>query len=259
MLDFYLLKAYANDNSKQRISRMDFFLNRASSLIFASIDLTDRLEVANSLNKKIKDTLDGEPVIFPFSNDAPPDIPRIIIESKDRRYHCDVSMTQISLNYEEEGVPHKQIKEIKDEYLNILTKVISVVKEIWKCRVTRIGFVIELMAFPNDPIDLVKSTFIRDNAIGNSKELQLSIMNRLTWEGLEINKGYRILTTEKMHHGKEEPEEVQKIKKALAILIDINTPSEKVQDFSTESMLSFFNQVFEYLPEDIKLLLPTVK
>ena len=56
----------------------------------------DSLDLANKIRSEISD-FDGPPLVLPVDNNAPPDIPRIILKNKNGSMQLQVSFERISL------------------------------------------------------------------------------------------------------------------------------------------------------------------
>jgi len=73
---------------------MPFFVRRILVVLFGNIGLSDRIGVAQSLNKGAKKLFSGEQTILPIPDDAPPEIPRIILGDREKVFRCQVSPTR---------------------------------------------------------------------------------------------------------------------------------------------------------------------
>ena len=167
-----------------------------TAVLFARYDLTNKIEVANSLNQRVKHIFDGEPVLLPIPADAPAEIPRIILTSKDRRYANNVAVDRLVLSYTEQGKPEKELNDLREDYLKIIRDISEVVKVEWKADVFRLGFIVTFLASPSDPVELIMSTFIHEGAMETPRQLAVHVLDKMTWDELEINRWYRISSLE---------------------------------------------------------------
>ena len=220
-------------------------------MLFAPYDLTNKIAAANSMNEKVKHVFDGEPILFPIPTDAPPEIPRIILTSRDQKYRCNFALDRLNLLYTEQGKPNKELNDLREQYLALLRRIAEVVKGEWKADVFRLGFVVRSLAFPSDPVGLIKNTFIREGALKTPRQLEVHVLDRMTWDKLEINRWYRLSSAEIAGATGES--------KALSVLFDFNTIPEKRYDFGADSIIAFYDRASAYVSESLKTLFPIEK
>lgn len=230
---------------------MRHLVRNATAALFASYDLTNKLDVAHSLNKKVKHIFDGEPVLLPIPSDAPPEIPRIILASRNQRYRCNVAVGRLDFLYTQAGEPDKELTDLRDEFLTVLRQIAEVVKGEWKTDVSRLGFVVESLAFPNDPLELIKSTFIREGALKAPRRLEVHVLDRMTWDKLEVNRWYRLSTVVIPAATGE--------RKALSVVFDVNTIPEERYDLGADSIIAFYDRASVYVSDSLKMLFPAQK
>ena len=154
---------------------MRYFVQTLTAVLFARYDLTNKIEVANTLNKRVRRILDGEPVFFPIPADAPAEIPRIILESKDRRYVNTVAMDRLELVYNEQGKPRKELSDLREDYLRLIGDIAGIAKVELKATVFRLGFVASFLAFPSEPVQVIMNSFLKEGAIKNPLGLQVHV------------------------------------------------------------------------------------
>ena len=230
---------------------MRYFVQGITAVLFAGYNLTNKIEVANALNKRVRRVLDGEPVFFPISSDAPAEIPRIILESKDRRYVNNIAMDRLELIYNEQGKPRREIGDLREDYLRLVRDIAEVVKVELKADVFRLGFIARFLAFPSDPVQLIMSSFIQEGAIRNPFGLQVHVLDRMNWNELDVNRWYRLSSIEMS--------EATGGGKALSVVFDVNTISAKRYEFGASSITAFYDRASTYAAENIKVLFPGEK
>jgi len=230
---------------------LHYFVQGITAVLFARYDLTDKIEIANSLNQRVKRIFDGEPVLLPIPADAPAEIPRIILTSKDHRYENNIAVDRLQLIYTEQGKPEKELNDLREDYLKIIRDIAEVVKREWKADVFRLGFIVRFLAFPSDPVELIMSTFIQEGAIKTPRRLEVHVLDRMTWDELEINKWYRLSSVEIPG--------ATGGNKALSVVFDVNTIPAKRYEFGADSITAFYDRALTYISESIKMLFPTEK
>ena len=230
---------------------MRYFVQTLTAVLFARYDLTNKIEVANTLNKRVRRILDGEPVFFPIPADAPAEIPRIILESKDRRYVNTVAMDRLELVYNEQGKPRKELSDLREDYLRLIGDIAGIAKVELKANVFRLGFVASFLAFPSEPVQVIMNSFLKEGAIKNPLGLQVHVLDRMTWNELEVNRWYRLSSIEMS--------EATGKNKALSVVFDVNTTSAKRYEFGATSITAFYDRASTYTSENIKMLFPEEK
>jgi hypothetical protein len=226
---------------------LEFFVRRIQVAIFGDIDLANKIEVAAGLSKTAENLFDGEPTILPIPIDAPPEIPRVILASKDSTRSCNVMPTRLDFFFTQKERPGKKLSEVKEDYLGWLSDIAEVTKAKLKVKVERLGIITELAIFPEqEPIRFMREMFLREEPFGGSREIHLNILDRFMWDTMEVNRWYRFRC---FSSGiAEEPD-------ALHVLIDINTLPEVIHDFGAEGISSFCSQVFTFIESDLRSLL----
>lgn len=230
---------------------MQYLVQRITSALFAPYDLTNKLDFANTVNERVKDIFDGDPILLPMPIDAPSDIPRIILASRDQRYRCNISVSRLDLLYNHQGKPDKELNDLREEYLTILSHIAEIVTGELKANVSRLGFVVGSLAFLADPVEFIKSTFIREGVFKDPRRLELHVLDRITWDKLEINRWCRLSQVEMG--------EATGPSKALSVVFDINTIPEKRYEFVADSIIAFCDQASTYISDSLKSLIPIEK
>lgn len=230
---------------------MQYLVQTITVALFAPYDLTNKLEFANTVNKRVKHIFDGDPILLPIPTDAPPEIPRIILTSRDNRYRCNISAGRLDLLYNHQGKPDKELTDLRNEYLTILRDISEIIKGELKADVFRLGFIVGSLAFPDDPVELIKSTFIREGVFKTPKQLELNVLDRITWDKLEINRWCRLSTIQ--------IKEATGASKALSVVFDINTIPEKRYGFVVDSIIAFYDKASTYVSDSLKSLFPIKK
>jgi len=216
---------------------MRYLVGNLNAVIYVSYVLTDRLALAGSLLEPTKDTLDGEPMLLPVPDDAPGEIPRIALTSKDGRFKCNVTKDYIELVYIGE-TPTKELEELREQWLRMLGELANVMKRKLNCTIYRLGHVARLIVSDNKAIEVVKERYIKSGALETPRSLELHVLDRMSWDGLALNRWYRISAHPK---GKADGEG-----KEISVIFDINTVAEKKYDFGAESLVAFYDRACRY-------------
>lgn len=224
---------------------MEFFVQRILTVLFGSLDLTNKLAVANSLITRAQGMLDGEPAVLPVPADAPPEVPRILLSSKDGAYRCNVGIDHVELMYVERGKPASSVYQLRDAYLALLRNIAEGVRTEICTKVTRIGCVMEMVSFPaEDTVQLLMTKFMQEKAFGSPLELQLHVLHKMVWDSLQVNRWLRLLSLRRQESGKEIP--------ILAATIDMNTPGEMQYDLGADAIVAFCSRACTHVTEELR-------
>lgn len=225
---------------------MQYFIHSMNSVFYASLNLQNKLELASILHNETKIVFDGEPIILPLPDDAPSEIPRIILTSKDNEHKCHISKERVEFIYSNEANPDREVSELREQFLVTLGDIAKVVKSSWKAEVYRLGFVINSVSHYEAPVEIIKTKFIREGVLNHPRRLEVFVLDRMTWDNLKINRGYRVSTLIK-REGKEE-------RKLLSVNFDINTIPEEKYSFDTESIVAFYDKAILNIGESLRSL-----
>jgi hypothetical protein len=220
-----------------------------TAVLFGQWDLNDKIELASTINKGTKKVFDGDPIFFPIPSDAPPEIPRVVLVSKNRYYRCNVAANRLELLYTAQNQPDKELQEIRDPYMTILNDIAETAKSQFKILVFRLGFIFVTLSFPENPIKLIENAFIREGALLNPEQLELHVLKKFNWDNILVNRWIRLSSVQLTGQEAE--------RKALSVIFDINSVAEKRYDFSSDSITAFYSRAFAIVSDSIRTLFPS--
>jgi len=209
-------------------------------------------EIAHNLKQKINYLLDGEETISSLIG-APSEIPRIILQSKNRVFRCEIAISRIDFFQELGEISESNFIEIRDDYLLKTKQIYSYFINDMDLSIGRIGFVIDF--FTDLPINessnklLQNKLFKRDSFLAKMEKLKnilLVFTEETKINSLDINKLIKIETLRK----KDNPENNRR----LSLRYDVNTILEKKQEYNltVTEIENFLKGVSE--EEDISVL-----
>lgn len=210
------------------------------------IVIVDKLKVASDIRERAPKLFEGDPVILPLSENMPPEIPRIQMNSKDGRYNLSITGNRIDFVFRYKEDEKENLFPIPGLFENFLT-IFQYFKENICVRITRTAIVTSWI------IELEKSSsaeFILEKYIRNETpivkpyELELSYLTREVIAGFEVNKWTRIRSARKISV----PEE----NKFISSLIDINTLADITYDFNKESLQRFLEESAKVMNETLE-------
>ena len=217
---------------------MDFLVRSFQTVLFGLVDVRDPLRIGNQVRSAAGALFDGDPLVLPLPSDAPSEIPRIVVKSKDARYSCNVSGARVDFFYREKEPSQKWI-DLRDEYHRHLLAISQTVVETLRTSITRLGSIVEFyVPIGVSPSVAMRQAYLKEGILPGESQIQLGVLHRQSWETIEINRWIRLT-------GKEG-------ESALRVVVDINTIPEKKYDFDVDSIESFYNRVSSFFVADLE-------
>jgi hypothetical protein len=188
-----------------------------TALFTKNLNISDdyaKSEILIEIKKDIAAIFDGNPNIIPIPNDAPAEIPRIILNSKNSSYSCNISLnrTDVFLNKQEE--PNG---DILDKQKENVSKIFNFIKNRGAI-INRIGFVVFYEEENEDNINFIKSNYLKDGILDDLKELVIRY-NKEETSLAEISNLNNIIEISAL-----------KNKKIINFFTDINTLAENMAE-----------------------------
>ena len=211
------------------------------AFFLGSIDLADRLKVAEIVRKSLGDILDGTPTILPVPDDAPLEIPRIILPSKDGKIICNISANRFDFIYQiqeqSEGIGLSEAEKLLE---GITPKLNEILFTGLKATSYRLGLIINYSYSSKEGgLVLMKTNILGDeNDVAN--ELQLHKMLKGEINAIKVNNWTRLIAIE------EQP---------LVIVSDVNTSQSERYEINPKSSISFFEKAFEVSQKTVQAML----
>lgn len=216
--------------------------------IFSPINLSDKLKVAQYIREGLNGILDGEPLIVPIPEDAPPEIPRIILKSKDGIYNCNVSTERIDLIFNEKSEPKLSLANAKKQILPLFRKLTEIaVDQKIANEINRLGLVFNFfIKLPKSGTKFLVETFLKQIPSGPPYETRIYFLYHDKIKNYEINKWIKISPLRKVKNKSDDT--------ALSFIIDINTLSEMIEKykFNKKAIDNFYNESISIVEEDLQ-------
>lgn len=199
--------------------------------------ITDKLKIAIDIRNRLVNILDGEPIMLPVPEEAPPEFPRIQLTSKNGIYNIIISKNRIDF-FAKYGLL-ENIIDIPVDLSEYIITTFEYLKDSIQAQIIRAGNVtewfIELDEFSS--AEYILSKYIKENIpISEPKEFELHWLTKEYMSNFEINKWTRIVTTHKTLTSAES--------NIISLIIDINSLSEKAYNFNKNLLQKFFSESF---------------
>ncbi len=213
---------------------------------------SDKLGLSAQLIKETGNIFDGDPIMLPVPPDAPSEFPRMILKSKDDKYILEIKSSRIdfivksdSKDKSQKNYPATLIKDYQDKLTSLSASIINV----FKTKIVRIGFILNIQFKVNDAVEIIKKSYISDSKFTKEAyDLNIGFLNKVTLNGTDVNIWFRA-------NALRLPEK-DKDNKILLVMFDVNTIPDKVLDLSNQNIADFTETTIKYLNKNLKSYLP---
>lgn len=217
-----------------------------SAFFVTNVNLSDKLDVANKIKRGLTNILDGDPTVLPVPNDAPLEIPRIILTSKNKTFTCNiaperidfvinnkskVTETQLSINLEEEILKNSEI------LADLIVKSLR-----W--RVHRLALISRFRYKPEGGVLSFMKNLLSEEFGANSAELEIHKLRHLKVDNFKSNHWVRFLS-----------QNSRTANEFMLILSDINTLKTEKYSFNGQSSKLFFSSALKITKETLEEIL----
>lgn len=124
-----------------------FQLQNLKVVLFTQrINLSKPIEIASSFmsNAGIGNLYNGQPTILPIPQDAPSEIPRIILKNANESYVCNFSQDRVDFTFNRKD-SSGTLQDASDTFLNYLISHVEVINNNLRVPINRIGILITLV------------------------------------------------------------------------------------------------------------------
>lgn len=233
---------------------MNIRIDTLRLVMFTSgIVIENKLKVAGDIKNRLPDTFDDDPVILPVPENLPPEIPRILLKSKDDRYTLLITKDRVNLEYRYEfnetrsEIPVSEIFEkfltifqyVKDDLFGTVIRVVNT--QIWKMKLETIS-----------PVEYILSKYIReDSPVVRPQRIELHYLTKEVITDFEINKEVYIKTGSKT--------QLAEKNNFAVFLISVSTSTEKPYRFDRKSLEKFLKESNQVIEETLKNHVSSIK
>lgn len=216
------------------------------ALFTPSIDLSEKINLSSYFLKGSNNLFDGEPIILPLPNDAPPEIPRIILKNKEQTYTLQITTNRIDFIYEDKSADSKKntLTELQTQYLSHLSNITKTLISEIGSKVSRLGFIPVLQYKIDNATSYIIKTYFKDSKLTQStEEINFGILHKIKINEQPTNIWLRVNSFNKPG---------DKLNNKLVVLLfDINTPQELVLDLKQKDIIKYFSESLTYISKNI--------
>lgn len=201
------------------------------------IDKKEKIDLLSRITDKCGNLLNGEPSMLPLPVDAPPDIPRLQLNSKDNYFAYGISPLRSDFRFNEVGEPHQKIKNVQIDLFKTERELLKIYKEDKKWNIVRLSIVVDFVAeLENKVANFISEKFIKNSP--SFPSIEVSFLKKEKISNINVNRWFRIKSA-----GNRES--------VLHLLADINTFAEEKQNLSVEEMITFYSATIPYIEKEI--------
>lgn len=229
---------------------LDFKFIKLMGVIFTpEFAIGNKLLIADIFQDLSGGKFDGELISMPMPQNAPPEIPRIVLNSQDGTWKLEVSLERTNIIFFK---PLNLFVDVPD--INAFGKFVQDLFKAYKIKtqikVQRLAFVTERYCEikDNTPSQFIASRYCKEeylqNIFHNPDAFELHTLKKYQYEGFHINSWVRLKSSNL----------ADDVKTPILLLInDINTFSEPIVNYSESDIERFFNLIPKHLEDVIKL------
>jgi len=202
-----------------------------------SLEKNDKIDLLEKLTERCGNLLDGEPTMLPIPLGAPPDIPRLQLNSKDNSYAYGISLRRSDFLYNQVGDPEYKLTDICPDLFKYEKEILKIYKEEKNWSIARLSLLVNYIAeLENDATSFISRNFLSDSPKYNSVELSLLKKDKLC--NFKVNRWFRLRPLEKKDN-------------ILHLMIDLNTFAEENLNLNVEGMMNFYVEAVSYLRKEV--------
>ncbi len=229
---------------------MDIYISDLQAGLFTTtLDLSNKIGLASGIIEATKGLFDSSPTMLDVPQDAPAEIPRMILKNADSSYMLHFGLNRFDFFYHDRsmvgGLPTKKLEDIKVDFLAKLASVNSPVLKLTGSKIVRLGLI---------PTFLVKngngaSNFIRETYFNPAKvskdvtDISFATNTRGNLDPFTVNMGVRGTAFRKKNDGLDN--------KISIFNIDVNTIPEELLDAKIEDINKFFSSAYEHIEKNL--------
>lgn len=200
------------------------------------IVIVDKIKAANTINEKTSGYFNGDPVIVPATEDVPPEMPRILLSTKEKNTLLNIAGNRVDYVFKYK----KEEKELPFPVPGLYQRFLSILEFFFDdihAPFTRLALVTEWIIESEEvaAAETILSRYIqKDSPIKTPFELELHYLTKDSIANLDVNKWVRIKSA---HRKIGSPNQT-----AIIFHTDINTLAEKTYNFNRDTVREFLDQ-----------------
>lgn len=202
----------------------------------------DKSNILLELKEKVGDIFNGQPIWVPVPNDAPQEIPRIVLNSLDNVYSCNIALNRSDVFLNLANPVEKETDALFEKQKSNSFKIFTYLKEKGAV-INRVGFVVDVEYQNEKGVEFLRERMLKENKFQEPKELSFRYNHTDRIEEIDIETNNLITIS-----GKTGSDIIQ-------VQFDINTVAEIIgkADFSKD----YFEKIIAYSERKSKKMIDT--
>ena len=170
------------------------------AIFTSSLDLSDKLGLARELSGLKTISFKGEPTILPLPENAPAELPRIILKDQDELFALNIAPARTDLFYkskdfDEQDIPKKKLQDVESQIIDSMIEISSVLKNKFTSHIHRAAIVVNyLVKLKQSSREFLSNNFLKKNVMQKPYDMQLHFGNKKAIDGFKINEWVRFNT-----------------------------------------------------------------
>jgi len=207
------------------------------ALFSPGIDLSDKLALAQKVKQGTGTLFDGESIVLPIPNDAPAEIPRIVLRNKNNQISLNLSLNKIDFFIKPKS--NNSLTNSSDEANKIYKSFLETLYKDSSLVIHRVGHVFNLQAPVDNSVDFISMHYFGDFKNGESwQDINFGLLKRDVIDEKLSNIWFRI------NPGKKQDGDLDM--KKIAIMFDINTLPKEIHKYDAGSILKYLEESTKY-------------
>lgn len=228
----------------------DFKILRLMASIFTpDFSIGNTLKLVNEFQEITGEKFNGELISMPLPQGAPPELPRLVLNSIEGVWHLEISLARTNLIFMK---PLNLVVEVPNvnDFGGFANNFFTMYKKRSNIKIQRFGLVAERLCISNEtnPSHIITQRFCKkellERTFKNLDDIEINSFKKYQYEGFNINSSVKIKTA-KLADELKTP--------IIVVTSDLNTFSEEDNDFGENEISRFFENVPNHLTNILEL------
>ena len=211
------------------------YIQQSRFALFCRVSLEDKLTLAAELRNRNRGRFDGEPLLLPTPPTSLPDLPGIVLRSKDGNSSLTVSSVRVDIETRYEGSQFESIPALIESDRDFLTGLADTISKSEQVdgNIERFGIMLFLSTnVDNETLGRVRAEFLNSSISLGQHRTEIGFLDRQSWKGFEVNRWIRLMTAQ-----------LPGSSGLLEVALDVNTIPEIDYNMSEESLGRFLEEL----------------
>ena len=177
---------------------LSFEIKRSHLVMFCLVDLNEKLSLAAALQNSNRNRFDGEPMLLPPLPDALPEVPGIVLQSKNGSASLTVSAARVDVAVNHPGGAFRTVRDLlgkEEAFFKRVAETLSSSDQV-KNTFSRLGMILTISAQLDDSrLAQVRKRFLNPQLETGCHRIELGFLDRQEWGDFQVNRWLRVATS----------------------------------------------------------------